>query len=186
MPELDTSGGEAAALLPRAVFFSVAVPAYILLATLAAPALLQLGVPLLAAHMLVMWWGQASNITPPVALASFVAASIAEAPLWRTGWQAVLKGVGLFVIPVLFAYQPGLLYAASPFENVLTIGSIILGIIAVSGAIEGFLFHRLSAVERVLLGGGAVILLFGHSIVTVGAGLLICGAIIGLRRMKTT
>lgn len=161
------------------------VPAYILLATLAAPALLQLGVPLLAAHMLVMWWGQASNITPPVALASFVAASIADAPLWRTGWQAVLKGMGLFVIPVLFAYQPGLLYAASPFENVLTIGSIILGIIATSGAIEGFLFHRLSTFERVLLGGGAAILLFGHSALTVVVGLLICGAIIGLRRMKT-
>jgi len=161
------------------------VPAYILLATLAAPALLQLGVPLLAAHLLVMWWGQASNITPPVALASFVAASIAEAPLWRTGWQAVLKGAGLFLIPVLFAYQPGLLYAASPFQNVLTIGSIVLGIIAASGAIEGFLFHRLSVIERVLLGGGAAVLLFGHSIPVVVSGLLICGVILGMRRMKS-
>jgi TRAP transporter 4TM/12TM fusion protein len=159
------------------------VPSYIILATLAAPALVQLDVPLIAAHMLVMWWGQASNITPPVSLASYVAASIANAPLWRTGWAAVVKGAGLFLIPVLFAYQPGLLYAASPLENVVTIGSIVLGIIAASGGIEGFLFHRLSLVERAVLLAGAAILLFGHSLPVIAVGLLVCAAALAARRL---
>ena len=153
------------------------VPAYIILATLAAPALVQLGVPLLAAHMLVMWWGQASNITPPVSLASYVAASIANAPLWQTSWAAVIKGAGLFIIPVLFAYQPGLLYLASPFENTITIASIIVGIVAASGAFEGFLFDRLSLLERFVLGIGAAVLLFGHSLVVIAIGCAICGSV---------
>ncbi|MCG6122961.1 MAG: TRAP transporter fused permease subunit [Microvirga sp.] len=152
------------------------VPAYIILATLAAPALVRLDVPLIAAHLIVMWWGQASNITPPVSLASYVAASIAKAPLWRTGWAAVVKGAGLFLIPVLFAYQPGLLYAASPLENAVTIGSIIVGIVMASGGIEGFLFHRLSLAERAVLLLGAAVLLFGHSIPTITIGLIICAA----------
>ena len=149
------------------------VPAYIILATLAAPALIQLDVPVLAAHLLVMWWGQASNITPPVALASYVASSIANSPLWQTGWAAVIKGAGLFFIPALFVYQPGLLYEGSAFSIALTIGSIILGIIAASGAIEGFLFRRLSVAQRVLLGVGAVLLTLGQDMIVVGLGLAI-------------
>lgn len=157
------------------------VPAYIILATLAAPALVRLDVPLFAAHMVVMWWSQASNITPPVSLASYVAASIANAPLWKTGWAAVVKGAGLFLIPVLFAYQPGLLYASSFVENVLTVSSIVLGIVAASGGIEGFLFHRLSRVERAVLLVGAAILLFGHTIPVIAVGLLVCAMALAAR-----
>ncbi len=128
------------------------VPAYIILATLAAPALIRLDVPVMAAHFLVMWWGQASNVTPPVALAAYVAANIAGAPLWKTGMAAVVKAAGLFYIPVLFVYQPALLLSGSVFSIVLTIGSVVVGIVVLSGAIEGYLGVRLSAAPRALYG----------------------------------
>jgi TRAP transporter 4TM/12TM fusion protein len=149
------------------------VPAYIILATLAAPALIQLHVPVLPAHLLVMWWSQASNITPPVALAVYVTASIAGSPLWPTGWAAVLKGAGLFFLPVLFIYQPGLLFEGGVLNVTITIGSIIVGIVACAAAIEGFFRHPLSPVPRAIIGIGGIVLILGHHVVSVAIGLAV-------------
>ena len=152
------------------------VPAYIILATLAAPALIQLHVPVLAAHLLVMWWSQASNIKPPVALAVYVTASIAESGLWPTGWAAVLKGAGLFFIPVLFIYQPPLLFDGTPAEIAVTLTTITLGIIVCAAAIEGFFRHRLSVVVRLMLGLGGILLLLGYNVITLGIAIAVAAA----------
>ena len=124
------------------------VPSYIILATLAAPAMMRLGVPVMAAHFIVMWWGQASNITPPVALASYVAANIAGSTLWKSGNAAVIKGAGLFFLPVLFAYQPGLLLEGSLANIVVTISSIIAGVVLIAAGIEGYLVRKSSLAFR--------------------------------------
>ena len=194
---IDIAGGNIAATV--AMIFAIAyvlgmglsvVPAYIILATLAAPALIRLDVPVLAAHLLVMWWGQASNITPPVALASYVAANIAGAPLWKTGNAAVVKGAGLFFLPVLFIYQPGLLFQGGAVSIGVTLASIIAGIILIAAAIEGYLLHRLTAASRIVygaLGGGLIV----ASDVPVVAGLLVATALFAvlearlMRRDKT-
>jgi len=146
------------------------VPAYIILATLAAPALIQLHVPILAAHLLVIWWSQASNIKPPVALAVYVTSSIAKSGLWETGWAAVLKAAGLFFIPVLFVYQPAIFFDGSTTAIIVTILTISAGIIVCAGAIEGFLFHKLTILARIALGCGGAVLCLGYNWVSISIG----------------
>lgn len=152
------------------------VPAYIILATLAAPALIQLHVPVLAAHLLVIWWSQASNIKPPVALAVYVTSSIAGTGLWETGWSAVLKAAGLFFIPVLFVYQPAIFLNGSVLEIVVTCVVIGIGIVVSAGAIEGFLLHPLTVVSRIALGVGGVVLMLGYNLLTIAIGSAITAA----------
>ncbi len=139
------------------------IPAYVILATLAAPALIQLGVPTMAAHLLVLWWGQASNLTPPVALAAYVAAGIARASMWQVCNVAMIKGMAIFYLPVLFVYQPGLLLRGSIFDIAITIGTLVLGGISISAGVEGYFLTRLSLVMRVLFAalGAALILAQG-------------------------
>jgi TRAP transporter 4TM/12TM fusion protein len=164
------------------------VPAYLILATLAAPALIQLHVPVLAAHLLVTWWSQASNIKPPVAMAVYVTSSIAGAGLWPTGWAAVLKGAGLFFLPVLFVYQPPLLLNGTAFEIVITIAAIALGIIFCAAAIEGYFWRALSWIPRVVLGMGGCLLVFIHGPISfaVAAGVIAAGILISSSIDKET
>src|SRR6185437_991635 len=140
------------------------VPAYLILATLAAPALIQLHVPVLAAHLLVIWWSQTSNIKPPVAMAVYVTSSIAGSGLWPTGWAAVLKGAGLFFLPVLFIYQPPLLLNGTLSEIIVTIVAIIIGIIFCAAGIEGYFWRRLSVVPRIIVGVGGCLFVFIHDL----------------------
>ncbi len=156
------------------------VPAYLILATLAAPALIQLQVPVLAAHLLVTWWSQASNIKPPVAMAVYVTSSIAGAGLWPTGWAAVLKGAGLFFLPVLFIYQPPLLLNGSSFEIVSTISAITIGIVFCAAGIEGYFWRTLSWLPRVILGLGGCLLVFIHGALSfaIAAAVIAAGILI--------
>lgn len=78
--------------------------AYIITSTLGAPALTELGMSLLAAHLVIFWFAQTATITPPVCMTAFVAAQIAGAPPMRTGWEALRVAIGLYLIPLMFAY----------------------------------------------------------------------------------
>lgn len=160
------------------------VPAYLILATLAAPALIQLHVPVLAAHLVVMWWSQASNIKPPVALAVYVTSSIAEAPLWATGWAAVLKGAGLFFLPVLFVYQPPLLFDGTAGQIALVLVTIIVGIIFCAAGIEGYFRRSLPPLPRTVMGLGGAVLVFGHDLVSIIAGVIVTAAGVALSQWK--
>jgi TRAP-type uncharacterized transport system fused permease subunit len=117
-------------------------------------------VPVIAAHFVVMWWSQASNITPPVALASYVAANIAGSPLWQTGNAAVIKGAGLFFVPLLFVYQPAFLFNGTALEIASTIGSVLIGVLMISAGVEGYLTRALNAGFRIayIVAGGVLIL----------------------------
>ena len=136
------------------------IPAYVILATLAAPALIQLGIPVMAAHLLVLWWGQASNVTPPVALAAYMAAGISKERLWPVCNVAMVKAMAIFYLPVLFVYQPGLLLQGSTLDICLTVVSLGLGGLAISAGVEGFFHTRLSLAARIaaiLIGIGLVL-----------------------------
>ena len=124
------------------------IPAYVILATLAAPALIQLGIPIMAAHLLVLWWGQASNVTPPVALAAYMAAGISKERLWPVCNVAMVKAMAIFYLPVLFVYQPGLLLQGGLVEIVLTVGTLALGGLIISAGIEGFFYVRMGVLMR--------------------------------------
>jgi TRAP transporter 4TM/12TM fusion protein len=110
---------------------------YLLLASLAAPPLIQLGIPPLAAHMFVFYYGMLSMITPPIALAAFAAASIAEAPQLKTGIQAFRFGWIAYLLPFLFIYKPGLLMAGSALDIIYVLASSIVAIVLVVGGIVG-------------------------------------------------
>jgi TRAP transporter 4TM/12TM fusion protein len=134
--------------------------AYVVLAALGAPALVELGVPMLGAHLFIFYFGCISNVTPPVSLAAFAAAGIAEAPAVRTALSAaVLAGAG-FLVPFLFIYGPPLLLDGSIGEIALATGTAMAGVTALAAATMGFGRRELVAWERVALGAGALCLVF--------------------------
>ncbi len=90
--------------------------AYLIVAVLAVPALGDLGVPLLAAHMIVYWLSQDSNITPPVCVAAYAGAAIAGSDPWKTGWTSFKYAKLLYVMPILFAFTPSILFEAKPIK----------------------------------------------------------------------
>jgi len=133
--------------------------AYVVLAALGAPALTQLGVPLLAAHLFIFYFGCISNVTPPVSLAAYAGAGIAGAPLMRTAFTAMaLAGAG-FIVPFMFVYDPALLLAASPIAVLVSAATGGLGLTALAAAAVGFGTRPLAGWERLLVAAGAISLL---------------------------
>lgn len=150
--------------------------AYVVLAALGAPALVELGVPLLGAHLFIFYFGCISNVTPPVSLAAFAAAGIADAPPLKTAVSAaVLAGAG-FLVPFMFIYGPPLLLEGSVWEITLAVVTASLGVTALAAATMGFGRRDLVAWERLVLGVGAVCLVFPGAL-TDGAGLLALGVV---------
>ena len=145
--------------------------AYVVLAALGAPALVQLGVPLLAAHLFIFYFGCISNVTPPVSLAAFAAAGISGAPPLKTAMTAaVLAGAG-FVVPFMFVYGPPLLLVGTIPEITLAFVSAIVGVTALAAAGMGFARRPIVWWERVILFVAALALVL-PGLATDGAGLV--------------
>jgi TRAP transporter 4TM/12TM fusion protein len=136
------------------------IPAYIITATMAAPALAKMGVPPLVSHMFVFYFGMLANLTPPVALAAFAGAGIAGGNPAKTGIQAVKLASAGFVVPYIFAFSPALLMVdASPFTIVIAAATAIVGVISLGCAVEGYMLDRLSALYRIGLFASAILLM---------------------------
>jgi TRAP-type uncharacterized transport system fused permease subunit len=133
--------------------------AYVVLAALGAPALVELGAPLLAAHLFIFYFGCISNVTPPVSLAAYAAAGLSGAQPLRTGVMAMGLALPGFLIPFLFIHEPALL-GDGPWWRIgttsLTAG---LGVAALAAGVMGFLRSRLSGLSRAVLVGAALLLL---------------------------
>ncbi len=127
---------------------------YIVLATLAGPALMDMGVPVLVAHMIVFWYSQDSNVTPPVSLASFAGAAIAKASPMRTAFASWKLAKGLYIIPLVMAYRPllgmGDQYELMHWEVILTMITTTLGLVAFASALERFCIRKATVPETVL------------------------------------
>jgi TRAP-type uncharacterized transport system fused permease subunit len=121
---------------------------YLLLATLVAPSLVEVGVPPMAAHMFALYFGMLSMITPPVAIAAFAAATVAKSSPMRTGYAAVLFGWSAYVIPFLFVVSPALLLNGSVTTILAATAAAVAGIWAVSVGLAGHLFANLSTLVR--------------------------------------
>lgn len=135
------------------------IPAYITLAILAGPALIQLGVPPLVAHLYVIYWGLSSFFTPPVCLAVFVACGISKSSFWETGLEAVRLGISVFIIPFAFVYNRALLFEGRPLEIISAVITAILGGILVAAANRGYCTELLRWWQRVIIFLGGVILI---------------------------
>jgi TRAP transporter 4TM/12TM fusion protein len=132
---------------------------YLLVAVLAAPPLIQLGVQPMAAHMFVFFFGCLSMITPPVAMAAFAAAHIAQAGPMRVALAACRFGWPAFVLPFLFAWSPALLLRGPGFDIVASVATAIAGVWLGSAAISGYLFRPLPGALRAVIGAAGLLLL---------------------------
>jgi TRAP transporter 4TM/12TM fusion protein len=132
---------------------------YIMLVILIAPALIKLGIEPLAAHLFIMYFGVMSFLTPPVAIAAYVAASIARSEPLQTGFAGVRLGIIAYVVPFVFALSPSLILLGSVRDILLTITTALLGTVFLSVAFVGYLFDRLSVLKRVWFAVGAFALI---------------------------
>ena len=133
--------------------------AYVVLAALGAPALKQMGVELIAAHLFIFYFGIISAITPPIMLAVFTASGIAESDPWRTGVTALNLAAAGFLVPYMFVYGPQLLLIGSPTTIAISAITAIIGILALSAGTQGYLYTAASYPERAALIVGAVVLI---------------------------
>ena len=147
---------------------------YIVLATIAAPAIETFGVPKLAAHLFIMYFGILADLTPPVALAAYAAAGIAKAEPNATGFMAVKLAAAGFLIPYVFCYDPALLMiGASNLQIAVIVATAVVGIAALSFAAVGFWKRRLNIFERLLLLGATIFLIVpGLSTDAIGIGIV--------------
>jgi TRAP transporter 4TM/12TM fusion protein len=154
------------------------IPAYIITATMAAPALANFDIPTLVAHMFVFYFGLFANITPPVALAAFAGAGIAGGDPMRTGFQALKLSLAGFIVPFLFVYNPAMLMIDTAnvavnarefaFPAWTTIVSIVftsvVGILALGAAVEGYFKVGLNWFWRIFLGVGALCMIIPETV----------------------
>ncbi len=128
---------------------------YIVLATLAGPALLDMGVPLLVTHMIVFWYSQDANVTPPVSLASFAAAGVAGANPMQTAFVSWKLAKGLYIIPIVMAYRPllglGKDHDLLNWEVTLVMLATMGGLVAFAAALERYMFRKATWWETTLL-----------------------------------
>ncbi len=167
--------------------------AYIFLAIVLVPALTNSGINPLASHMFVMYWGMLSFITPPVALAAFAAASVANVAPMRAGFEAMRLGAIIYFVPFFFVFNPALLLQGSIIENLQAFTTAIFGVAIVSGALQGYMigvgdlgFGIKGLVVKILVGMSGLMLalpaggLFGFSqiaLLAVAVGLLVSGIV---------
>lgn len=135
--------------------------AYMIVALFGAPALIQLGVEPLAAHMFVFYYAVLSAITPPVAIAAYAAATIARCPMQRTGWVAMKIGAAVYIVPFVIAYHPALLLDGTVPEILIAFATGIIGVIALAIGLQGFGLRALTVIERVAALAAAAMLMWG-------------------------
>ncbi|SJM37715.1 Sialic acid TRAP transporter permease protein SiaT [Psychrobacter pasteurii] len=165
------------------------IPAYIITATMAAPALAGFDIPILAAHMFVFYFGIFANITPPVCLAAFAGAGIAGGDPMKTGFQSLKLALAGFIVPFMFIYNPtmlmidptGLAVTAKefPLPPIMDIAIVVLtsitGIIGLSAAVEGYFRGLMNAVTRVILAAGALLLIYPETMTDIIGGVIVLG-----------
>lgn len=151
-------------------------PAYVIQAALAVPALVNLGVPIIAAHLFCLYFAVISAITPPVALAAYAGASISGGNAMTTGFIATRLGLAAYIIPYMFVYGPALLTIGEPLDVVLAAVTALVGVVGLAAAAEGWLLGRMAVWERLLTLGSAL-LLIKPGWVTDLAGLILFGVV---------
>ncbi len=148
--------------------------AYLILATVVAPALAKMGVPLLTAHMFVFFYGCVSTITPPVALASYVAASIAKADINKVGWTAFFYGSTCYILPFMFFFGPGLMMQGDVVTIIQAASTGLIGVFCISACVVGQAKLNLKPWQRVMWFVTGILLLHqGNETDLVGFGLLL-------------
>ncbi len=124
---------------------------YIIISALVCPALIQMGVFRISAHLIVLYYGAIANVTPPVAIAAYTGATIANASFTKTGITAFRLGLAGYVIPIMLVTNLGLIFHGTPLNIILATLLAIVGITCLASSMQGYLFIRTNWLERLLL-----------------------------------
>ena len=154
---------------------------YCIMASTCAPILIQLGIPVVAAHFFVFYFGIVADITPPVALAAYAGSAIAKSPPMKTAFNASKLAIGAFVVPYIFALNPAmLLIDTSAWQVALVVVTSLVGIFGVAAALNGFLFRRMNPLLRVVIAAGGLLML-DPGVMTDGIGVVLLAAVVALQ-----
>ena len=149
---------------------------YCIMAATCAPILIRMGVPAVAAHFFVFYFGIVADLTPPVALASYAGAAIAQANPMKAALTSTKLAIGAFIVPYVFALNPAMLLVDTNIPTVLLISvTSFIGIFAVSASLEGFLVGHMPWYERILSAMGGLMLIY-PGLVTDTVGIALVGA----------
>lgn len=156
---------------------------YVIMATITAPILIKMGLPVLAAHMFVFYFGIVADITPPVALAAYAGSAIAKSNPMKTGVTATRLAITAFIVPYIFAYNPQMLLIDAAWYDVLQIViTSLIGIFAVSAGMEGYMITKAPWWQRLLLlGGGLMSIIPG--VATDAIGIVAIAVVIILQKL---
>ena len=142
---------------------------YVITSTIASPALVQMGIPILAAHMFVFYFGIIADVTPPVALAAYAGAAISGGNALKTGVNASKLAIAAFIIPYIFVLSPVILMIdATPLALATTLVTAMIGMIALSSSLIGHLVTDMNLVERVVLFAGGLLMIIPGMVTDLG------------------
>ena len=153
---------------------------YCIMAATCAPILVRMGVPLVAAHFFVFYFGIVADLTPPVALAAYAGAAIAQSNPMKTALQSTKLAIAAFIVPYAFALNPVMLFidVTGPMQVVSIIITSLVGIFGVASALEGYIFVKMNPVQRVMAAAGGL-LLIDPRVLTDIIGIALVAVVIG-------
>jgi TRAP transporter 4TM/12TM fusion protein len=173
------------AIMAASLVLGTALPtiaAYLLLVVMVAPALQELGVPLIVAHFFIFYYGVTSDLTPPTALAPLTASVLAEANFWDTCWHTMRIGLPIFALPFAFVYQPALLLMGTPAEIVTSFLSCLCACIVFAAGAVGWFGGALGLLGRVvLMSAGMMMIVPSITILIIALMLVAATGLIGKR-----
>jgi TRAP transporter 4TM/12TM fusion protein len=155
-------------------------PTYVITAIMCAPAMLELGIPIFIAHMILIWYSIDSDVSPPIAVCAMAAAGIAHADPMKSMFTAWKYSKGLYILPFLFYYRP-LLLNGPVLDVVITIASCTLGLVVAACFLERYLFRKTRVFEQILLGISALLLFWPPLLCNV-AGLLVLATAVFIQK----
>ena len=149
---------------------------YVIMATITAPILVNMGIERLAAHMFVFYFGIVADITPPVALAAYAGSAIAKSNPLKTGFNASKLAIGAFIIPYIFALNPQMLFINAVWYDVVLIAlTSLIGMFGVSVGLQGYAFSKVPLVLRIVSAVGGLLLIIPETITDVLGLVLVVG-----------
>jgi TRAP transporter 4TM/12TM fusion protein len=152
---------------------------YVIMATITAPILIKMGIPMLAAHMFVFYFGIVADITPPVALAAYAGSAIAKSNPLKTGVTATKLAIAAFIVPYMLAMNPAMLIVDThPLEVIQIVITSLFGIFGISAGLEGYVLRPAGWIERIVLLAAGLMLVIPELITDIVGIVLIVGAIL--------
>jgi TRAP transporter 4TM/12TM fusion protein len=187
---VDASLGHLYLALPftmiACIFLGMGVPTtaqYVIISSLVAPALAQMGVLPIAAHLFILYFGTRADITPPVALAAYAGAGIAKSDPWKTGISAFQLGIAGFIIPFMFVYAPELLMIGSAWKIITAFLTATLGILCLAAGVQACLLIKTKWYEVIILLTVAF-LMIKPGLITDGAGFTLFVVVLSLQWLR--